>query len=307
MGMGKKKQKYLIFAITCAGIHLITIFFGDSAWWIDIWSHFQLQLAVVLFCVALSLLLFSKANRPYAYALACYACIVSGWVAWSNDLPQPHELASTDRVDIYYQNVLYGQTPAAHRTMASNISRYPARVYAFVEPHPRFIANMHDILGVTPLIYHAQGGASCAVFVTDPALEILSAEVHTDPHHDPLCHVRFSSLDLFVAHPLPPLNAERYMRQDAYFTLVTSEIRATETAGRAWLLVGDLNTSTYSARFRNAFGAYTHSGHYTWRTNTPLLLPIDHAFGTIPHDIKTTPSFTSDHQGLVVMFTEGAD
>ncbi|MBP9749925.1 MAG: hypothetical protein KBD21_04305, partial [Candidatus Pacebacteria bacterium] len=167
--------------------------------------------------------------------------------------------------------------------MAHNISGYPARVYAFVEPHPQFIASMHDILGVAPLIHHSQGGASCAVFVTDPTLEILSAEVRTDPYHDPLCYVRFSSFDLFVAHPLPPLNAERYDRQDAYFAMVTSEILATEAAGRAWLLVGDLNATSYSSRFRKAFGAYTPLNRYTWRSHTPLLLPIDHAFGTIPH------------------------
>lgn len=292
---------YVSILCLCTLLHLATIFLGDLAWWIDVWSHFQLQLGS--FLIGLSLLGYIRfgSKRPYARVLACYGTVILVWVAWTIiDLSWQKTMPASD---VYFQNVLYAQSARAQDALASNIARHPARVYAFVEPNPRFVATMQRMLGVAPILHHSQGGRSCAVFVTDPTLTVDTAEIRTDPDHDPLCVVHFSTFDLFVAHPLPPLDRERYRRQDAYIATLTDAFNTSEAAGRDWLMVGDLNMTPYSVRFRNAFGAYARTAHYTWRTISPLMLPIDHVFGTVPHHARTMPAHTSDHRGLAISFT----
>ncbi len=301
-------RKTFIFSgtlLTLGVLHLSTIFFGDLAWWIDLCSHFPLQIAILLLVVAIALRAYTRKARPYAFALACYGIALLAWVVWTTDLPQPREEPLAP-ADIYFQNVLYAQDAEAQRALAAQIARNTARVYAFVEPNPLFVAHMQRILGVTPIIHHSQGGRSCAVFVVDTTLAVTSSEVRTDADHDPLCIVRFSSFDLFVAHPLPPLDRERYVRQNAYLSTLTEEFGSSNAAGRSWLMVGDLNMTPFSVRFRNAFSDYARSARYTWRTDSPFALPIDHVLGTLPYYVESTPAYTSDHRGLAISFTTGA-
>ncbi len=295
----KRTLRYTSILCLCALLHLATIFLGDLAWWIDLWSHFQLQIGLLLVGLSIVGYIRFESARPYARALACYGMTILAWVAWTGGLSWSKNAPASD---VYFQNVLYSQSAQAQDALASNIARHPARIYAFVEPNPRFVANIQRILGVAPVLHHSQGGRSCAVFVTDPTLTVDAAEIRTDPDHDPLCVVRFASFDLIVAHPLPPLNNERYQRQNAYIAALSDAFKTAEAAGRDWLMVGDLNMTPYSVRFRNAFGAYASAAHYTWRTASPLMLPIDHVFGTVPHRVQSMPAYTSDHQGLAVSF-----
>lgn len=284
----------------CVCIHAGTLLLGSWVWWLDIFTHFQLQY-VLAGLVTTFVLWLSTRNLPITLFTAIYTLCIGLWILSTLTFSSMH--ASTAEVDILYQNVLFGQSNSNHARMAEVIHGIPARVYAFVEPHPTFIATFEKALGAPPVIYHSQGGSSCAVFVNDAELVVRNAFLlHDRDSHDPLCVVEFETFDLFVAHPLPPLNKHRFERQHNLFAVLKEQIQSSESAERPWVVVGDFNASLYSPRMREAFSPWLTTQHYTWGTHSLLALPIDHAFSNRPITIKTYPAGTSDHKGLGIFY-----
>jgi hypothetical protein len=210
----------------------------------------------------------------------------------------------TGTLDLYYQNVLFDTPPDTHEATAYALAQHHARVYAFVEPNSQFVNAFEKVLGTPPVLQDTANSTGCAVFVTDPAIEIQDTHILKSTLHDPICFVRFATFDLFVVHPLPPTSAHRYERQNRMFEAIDTLITASSQNERAWFVVGDFNATLYSARFRSRLGMYVKKHFYTWGIPSPFMIPIDHAFGTIPHTTRVYPEHTSDHRGLGVTFLE---
>lgn len=289
----------VFFIVACA--HLASIFFGTHAWWIDIFAHFQLQLGFLLLCIAPLVWWYTKSKYLF-FSIGTYGLIVLIWVCMLTQTASGGEYIGG--LDVYYQNVLFSTPNDTHEATVNALAQHRARVYAFVEPNPHFVDMFESISGTPPTLQNTTNSTGCAVFVTDPTMEIRDARVIKSVHHDPICFVRFDTFDLFVVHPLPPTSAYRYERQNRMFEAIHNHIEASLQDGRAWFVVGDFNATLYSARFRDVFGAYTKTHFYTWGIPSPFTIPIDHAFGTIPHVTRVYPEYTSDHRGLGVTFSE---
>jgi hypothetical protein len=283
----------------CVCIHLLSLLLGTWVWWLDILTHLQLQYAIAGFVLTPALWFITR-SAPVSLFTAGYTLCIVMWIISTLSLSgfATHET----KQDIYFQNVLFGQNGAEHTSMVHTILDTPARVYAFVEPHPTFVATFAQALGRTPAIYYSRGGSSCAVFVNDATLVVQNAYLlHNRSSHDPLCIVEFETFDLYVAHPLPPLNKHRFERQNNLLAVLRGQIANSEQAGREWVVVGDFNASLYTARMRSVFQPWLNTQHYTWHSPSPLMLPIDHAFSNRPIVVHTYPALTSDHKGLGIM------
>ena len=296
--MSTKTKLATAFLLILIVLHQLTIHAGHLHWLLDIWSHMQLQVLIVSVPVLVGLALVSRAiwlvvvGGGYIICLGLWVLLPMVW----------HEQMPTVPPTVYYQNVQYQQPLDALRKMGDAIASSDADIIALVEPHPVMVDQIRAVRGEDPIMYHHDRGRSCAVFVRDNTFTVQHAHVVLAPTHDPLCIVQFATFDLYIAHPLPPLNADHFARQKAYFATLEAHIVDAIHKERAWLVVGDFNSTSYSALFRQHFGAYVDTRFYTWNWPAPLTIPIDHAFGSFAIDTYLYPAHTSDHRGLGVVF-----
>ena len=281
-------------------VHQITIHLGYRHWMLDVWSHFQLQILVVAVPIAVGTSIVTR-SKPYAVLSTCYLFLLAVWVFggtnWSSS-----DVHVERNIDLYYQNVQYDSDPASQQDFAERIVDYGASVVALVEPSPALVRAVSLLRGEEPLIYQHLGNRSCVVF--GPEADVLDRFVVRADDHDPMCVVRFTSYDLYVAHPLPPLGSNRYARQDRFFAMQSEYIEESVAAGRDWLVVGDFNSTKYSSLFRRYFGAYVTAQYYSWASFGLLMIPIDHAFGSLQHRGYLYPAYVSDHHGIGITFTD---
>ncbi len=299
MPLTRRQRFVFFFALILVLLHQLTIHAGTWWWLIDIWSHMQMQI-LIFFILFFTLSARYLRYTPFTIFCILYLLWLGVWV-----FAGTRWLATADiqaPIDVYYQNVEFQHTPHIQREMGSTLATYPARIFAFAEPSPLLIATVTALLGVAPVLEHDDGGSSCVVFVPDTTLVVRSAEVLESPRRDPICVVHFDAFDLYVVHPLPPLNDRAFKRQKVYFVDLANKIRLSNSKGRPWLVVGDFNSTKYSAVFRHSFETYFDRQQYTWSWPGPLTIPIDHVFGSIPHTIQVYPALSSDHRGIGITF-----
>lgn len=280
-------------------LHQLTLWLGSLSWWLDVWTHFQLQYAIT--GIILTPIIFAV-SRSYVVTLpwALYVIALCLWVV------STHSFATTniEHADLLFQNIRYDQSIRAHASLATAVTAQSADVYAFAESSAAFVRAFSENTNNEPAISHLDGGRSCAVFVATTSIDVLDADVWYTEKGDPMCMVALTDYDLYVAHPLPPLSHERFARTKAYLTLVRESIERSEALGRAWLVVGDFNSTRYSSVYRSAVGQYIGKQFYTWHTDSILMLPIDHAFSSHEVTLNPSPAYTSDHRGIAVTFED---
>lgn len=302
--MNNQRQTIITGTVVTAVIlvHFISLVAGQWAWWIDVWSHFQLQFVVTV-AVSLPLVWWITRNKLIISLVAGYIMIV-GFFVISTTHQRTISLSDT-RLDLYFQNVLFNLPISVHESLAKAVLAVPANIYAFVEPTPQFVEFFASEIGKPPVVVLVDDIAQntgCVVFVSDEALVVKEAEVVKSESHDPICLVRFENFDLFVVHPLPPLSQQRFKRQNTHTQVLLDQIKKTEQANRAWVVSGDFNATLYSTRFRNAFGQYIRDHAYTWSVPSFLMIPIDHIFTNQVATVYVLPAHGSDHRGLGMVF-----
>lgn len=280
-------------------LHQLTLWLGPLAWWLDVWTHFQLQYAL-LGLVLVPFVFFATRSAMVTLVWLCYVALVCLWVLSTHQFTtQPVEYA-----DVFFQNIRYDQSVGAHTALAGALAQKPAEVYAFVESGAAFVRGFSTTINTDPVIAHLAAGQSCAVFVATSSIEVRTTDVWYTSKGDPMCMVAFAEYDLYVAHPLPPLSSERFARTKAYLSLVRESIERSQRNGRTWLVVGDFNSTQFSRMYRDAVGEHVRSQFYTWRTDSLLALPIDHAYSSRELILSRTPPYTSDHHGIAVTFED---
>lgn len=285
--------------LVLVALHQATLWLGPLAWWLDVWTHFQLQYAIT--GLILTPIVFAI-SRSYVITLA-WALYVAAACLW---VVSTHSFTTTnlEHADLLFQNIRYDQSVRAHANLAAAIAAQSADVYAFAESSATFVRAFSETTDTEPAISHLDGGRSCAVFVATTSIDVLNADVWYTSKGDPMCMVALTNYDLYVAHPLPPLSQERFARTKSYLTLVRESIERSEALGRAWLVVGDFNSTRYSRVYRGAVGEYLSKQFYTWQTESILALPIDHAYSSHTLLLAQTPAYSSDHNGIAIKFID---
>ena len=280
-------------------LHQLTLWLGPLAWWLDVWTHFQLQYALVGL-VLMPVVFVATRSVLVTLPWLCYVVLVFLWVLSTHTFTTH----TNEHVDVLFQNIRYNQSVRAHTAQAEAIAQEPAMVYAFVESSATFLRAFSSAIETDPAIAHLDGGQSCSVFVATSSIEVLETDVWYTEKGDPMCVVAFAEYDLYVAHPLPPLSSERFTRTKAYLSLVRESIEHSVSHGRAWLVVGDFNSTRFSRTYRLAVGQYLKRQFYTWRTGSVFTLPIDHAYSSHELLLARTPAYTSDHHGIAIQRNE---
>ncbi len=151
-----------------------------------------------------------------------------------------------------------------------------------------------------------------AVFSKFPLQDSRSAPLGAEQPPSIISNVLFDrfQLNLIATHPVPPMSTEMFKLRNEQLEDVG---KVSSRMGRRTLVVGDLNTSSWSPYFRDLLrtsrleDSRQGRGIYpTWPRHVPFLyIPIDHCLAS--SDLRTTSVSTiaipgSDHLALLVHF-----
>jgi len=120
------------------------------------------------------------------------------------------------------------------------------------------------------------------------------------------------------AHPPPPISTELYDERNLQLQKIAE---LTKTRATTTIVIGDLNTSPWSAHFQNLLTEGqlldARAGHgilATWPTwFAPLQIPIDHILVSTDLDVisvNTSSGLNSDHKSIwatITFYTENID
>lgn len=277
---------YLLTLITFS---FATIFLSRYLFIFDLFSHFQLQITVgitLLSITALILKHYKSALIGFSYTATIIATLIYPAQFIDGSLKDP---------DIVFLNSQYTNTDADEAALA--IKSYEPRFVATVETNPQMDRELRERYG-SPVIYHIDNFKSCAIYALDKS-QVTEAYVTEDEHY-PICIAQTEEYTIIAVHPFPPLTPDRFSKQRAHFSYIREVIDDEIRSGRDFVLVGDFNSTYYSGNFREYFGTYFEMHKYTWGSNTPLAIPIDHAMSNLDLRVSNTSSRTSDHDMLLI-------
>lgn len=248
--------------------------------------HFQLQYFLVIVFLSFILLVFKK------FRIALPALVYAGVLYFVLLHPVNFFAGELESVDIFYMNTHYSNQNV--QPIVDEISNLSPEVTALVESNPEIVKQL-NLSGRGPIINHRAHASSCTVY----AEKFISARVEGQTHL-PLCIVQFAGFDLITVHAHRPLGKANIKENVEFFDQILEVLEGYERQNKKFVLVGDFNASRYSVYFRSRFGKYVQSNTYTWMTNTPFALPIDHVMSNMELDFVRSRNLGSDHRALLI-------
>lgn len=279
-----------VFSVIVVLISLSSIYLGKYFFILDLFSHFQLQYAVVLFITIITLLLLRQVEK--VIPLGVYI----GFLFFYIILPIQLIPETIEKPDIFYMNTNYfigGQRDE----LINEIERINASTVVIVEPNENIVDSLTEIYG-DPVAEINGSPKGCAIFTKR---DIVDAYVIQDLTY-PTCVAEFQDYTVYSVHPLPPLNRNSAKLQKEYFAEISDIIYENEKNNQSFIIVGDFNSTSYSSVFREHFGQFVEKNMYTWKYGSTLMIPIDHAFSNEDIRIVKGERYDSDHSGVYVRF-----
>lgn len=317
--------------VSCLVLSLVSLL-GFISPFIDIFSHFRWQYAILLFISAVYALMMrmkviagmSIAGTLINAALVGYLWLPPDQAATSSDQAKASSIsaaadgdASTQEsgslsilnMNLYYHNYDYA-------AMAAEIQKVNAEVVTLEELTPEGLSHLKEALASYPY--------QCTVTETNPfGIGIFSKREFVHSEKNP-CNLPGSLImqadvnvgkklvSILAIHNFAPISA-RAMNVDNEVTEGLKRFVADRKNGSI-IVIGDINSSPWS----NIFSRLFHAGDFvdsergfglqaSWPTTDPLLMvPIDHCFFT--RDWRCTKrqlgdSIGSDHYPLLVELT----
>jgi len=301
-----RRQVVVMLCLATVPLILLTLAgFASGVWWrFDLACHFRAQYAWSLGLITCGFLVFRR-WRPAAvaavFAFANAACPASFWFR-----------SDTCSDGGRYQHL---------RIMLSNVNT-ANRSYRKLEQH--VIAEDPDVLVLMEVDRHWLTGLSqlrqiyphrieeprsdnfgIALFSRCPvaASERVQLGAATVPSILATLNVRGTEFDLLATHPLPPVSAENTRFRDEQLRAAAACIR---DAVDPRILIGDLNVTPYSNRFRQlVYDSGLHDSmrgsgvQTTWPRSLPFMrIPIDHCLCSVDVLVlgrRVGPEIGSDH------------
>lgn len=282
------KQKLVLYVLCpLLGVSLISLMLSDLFFVFDLFSHFQLQYVVLILCIS-GIALCTKKYTASVIGFM-YSAVVISMVLF------PLKVGSSmhEDPDIFFMNTLFSNTST--ESIYDYIQRIDASTVAFVEINKELQRSLESLYGEA-IVYHDEEALSCAIFSKEKALK---GFIDSKGGY-PVCIAEFETYTLFVAHPYPPFSPSLYEKQKKYFEYIHTLLLKSVQEGKDFVLVGDLNSTPFSALFRKFFSEYSTHKLYSWNNPHILMIPIDHAFSNRFIRVSLSPRLSSDHRGLMV-------
>jgi len=285
---------------------------GRYAWFLEIFTHFKLQLALCF--VLYAALEWAARRRRHAIASLAFA-LVNAFPVFLLLLPAhtraaPHG-ADAVQLRILQSNILTSNTNAP--ALLALIARERPDVVVLQEPDERWLRDLAPLTNTYPVCASLprDDNFGAAIYCKTNALSA-SIFLLGDPEGAPSSLARIAvngkTLTVIGTHPLAPYNRYTWRGRNGYTLELAEKIRA--VAGPV-VVTGDFNNTPWSTHFRaflKASGLHDSSQGRgplpTWPAASPLLrIPLDHCFHSGDVRIlakRPGPDIGSDHLPLII-------
>lgn len=295
-------------ALVAGALATLAGFLGAWSWALDLFSHFRVQYALLLLGVAVVGAL--RRRRWIAWPalgvalidLAAVAPLYLGGAAAARAAP-------SGDVRILVANVLTANRDFA--ALDALIRRYDPDVVGLLEVDRAWLKALAPTFAgwPAPIVETRPDNFGVALFARAP---LRGRVVHHGRWDVPTVVARFETaggpLTVVLAHPPPPVGAEMAA---VHATVLEALGDARPRWGPRVVVMGDLNTTPWSARYRRfveAAGLRSVREGFgvipTWPTGLSVLaIPIDHvlvAGDLVPRRVERGPDIGSDHYPLLV-------
>ncbi len=284
----------LTWYILTFGIILISILsrlLPDINYFIDLFSHFQLQYFITLMLLLTLGLLIPQLDKRLLIPVIIYQIVLAIAIFPMKISPAENELITDS--DIFFINANYYNN-------GDDISEYirslNINTVAIVETNENIISDLTKTYG-EPRSIEGYGGKTCVIFSKEPVFDYL---IDQNNFTYPVCTTVLNDTVLVVVHPYPPFGNNNYFAQIDHFNEVSTLLEQIEEDGYNFILMGDFNSTIYSPIFRREFSGIFKQNNYTWSAAFPLALPIDHAMSNISIHVSPSKILSSDHSGLFI-------
>jgi len=311
----KTKRSHVSLAgLLAAGAFLASVgtllgFLGELHWLMDLFAHFRLQYAAGLLLCMITLCLL----RAWRTALVLSPFLfVNLWTMAPYYLPTRTLAGAQDSMRAVHLNVQTNNT--RYTDTVEQLLEVDADIIVLAEVDEAWMKHLEALRSRFPHVFAEprSDNFGIALFsrwryshasIVDPARANVPAI---------LAHVRtpHGMLGIVGIHTLPPVNARYVADRDRQLAEIPGLVDA---AGPATLVLGDLNTTPWSASFRKMIRdsalvdcALGRGLQPTWPTsNWLVMIPIDHCLRT-PRvtitDKRSLPAIGGDHLGSIVDF-----
>lgn len=303
-------RRLAILALLGCGGAFMASFLGRLHWFLDLFSHFQLQYCAVLLAVAIIL----AALRSWKLLAATGMLLVPSAFQASYYLPVASPSGIPAAFQVTTHNIMTSNT--SHREVLDYHRRSDADIMLLMEVDQAWADTLHPLVNSHPhrVILPREDNFGMALYSTfpitghhtetlPPGIPVLSATIAT--HQGPV-HV-------LGVHPIPPMGATSHRDRNAYLDRVAELAGQT---GHPTIVLGDFNTSPWAPSFRDLVKAtgLRDSGKHrglqtTWQRRNPLKsIPIDHILHTPDLQVferRVGPALGSDHNPVHVTFSVG--
>lgn len=285
---------YLLGCFILLAVFLIVFpaWFGTFHYFIDIFTHFRLQLAIVGILSGLLQLLFLDYKKYYRNKLLfplLSLLIILLFFPYNIHFRQ----GTTQNGDIYYINMnLRNEYP---EVLVEQIESTQATTVAVVELTPEMTSKLSILYPYQITTNAPEYSDNCGIFSkTEPN----STEIKSLTYN--ICITEFPTYTLIAVHPLPPLSPETWEMQKQHFNEIKEIYNTYQKAGKNPIIVGDFNSTQYSPIYKEYFNEFNEPVIYTWNKRSLLTLPIDHALSNLPIEVTPLNALSSDHVGLLI-------
>jgi len=292
-----------------AGLAVATLlgFLGRFFWVFDLFSHFRVQLfqaALVLIGIAIW-----KRKNKQLIAFALLACLNYAFVLpfyFGKSPAATEQPARAMLMNVLASNSNTEQVLAAIEAADPDLlvleevtPEWAAKLVELNYPH-RIADVRDDCFGIMLLSKHPLSNTN-AVYVGTADVPTITANVHLPQ----------GEIFLIGTHPVPPVSAAYSRHRNSQLVALATLV---EKQKKPVLLIGDLNTSPWSAHFARLLkesGLQNSMKHFgfqpSWPANNRLLrIPIDqmlHSPEILIHNRAIGGDVGSDHLPVIVDFS----
>ena len=281
---------------------------GRLWWFLDLFSHFQVQYLVIL---AGPILWFGFRKKKRRVGVGLVACV---WLLWKI-LPLWLDTSqhSTGRSNLKLMSVNVYAGNSDYDAVLDVVGMERPDIVVFQEVTTSWAAKLKSLREKYPhsKIDAREDAFGMAMFSRFPFEMVETKLVGQVPWIEATVNVEGSKVTVLSAHTLPPMGEQNSKRRNSQLKSIVATQKRAAVAGVPLIVAGDLNCTPWSPHMRDALhdGKLVSTRHGfgvlpSWPARRPVLwIPIDHVLvspeiGVV--DFRTGGETGSDHLPLIV-------
>ncbi len=300
-------------SIVAAGgmvIAVLTVvsFFGYCGWCFDVFSHFRLQyLACLLICILLN-----WRSHEFKIAVWSSAALLNFIPIASLYLPAAQASAASPRLKVMSSN-LESINNNNYDAAVENITAFDPDLISIQEINAAFAGEFarklpqYKYSKLIPGEYCEGVGLLSKYPIEESSVDNIG---YNFPLIGALIKTELGEIEIFVAHPLPPLDPQYWQQEKLFFDALAKKVKERK---HPIIIAGDFNATNWSyfvndlrSKSKLSDSAQGFGFQPTWPASPqlfPLSIDIDQCF--FSHEFaavirKVGPNIHSDHKSLFV-------